>query len=1057
MTKYPPMIKVRFFHQERPVHACFRLAAQASSVASDASPAPQGAGAYRKMGTPKNLWTSTAAGLLLCVVAADLRAASSPATQPSPHYTINVWENDDGLPQNSVLSMTQSREGYLWLGTVKGLARFDGLRFTLLEETEMPELNSSPIVSLFGDSQNRLWIGTDGAGAALVQDGHVTRLLAGQGGAERKLVGACEDAKGAVWLYTANGELWRYDRGGCSTFVVEQGRPSRHRSIIAELGGPVWVGTDAGVSAIGAISDSGSIALPVETNLPVRQLDFLLASPRGGYWRLADGRVQKWSQSRLVRDCGTYPWKTILVTAACEDRDGNLVVGTRGAGVYWFDAEGRVTSLSTNHGFNNQGLSYSFISSLLVDREGILWVGTDGGGLNRVKRRFFEVFEESRGSVVQSVSQDAEGGLWIGYNAGFINHWTNGAGERFPPLLNASVRSVLADQNQRVWVGTWGAGLFQFQTDRFFRAPGSEEMNPVVLALHQDGRGRLWVGTQGGLARYDEKGWEFFTQQHGLSTNEISAIADAPDGSIWIGTRGGGLNRFLDGRFTVFRKQPGGLPSDDVSSLWVDADGVVWIGTSGSGLARLVGGAWTHYTTREGLTSNSIGYLLEDEQGYLWIGSNAGLMRVKKKALNDFAQHLIPMVPCRAYDKADGLPTRECTVGSQPGAWRARDGRLWFSTIKGLVSVNPAQLQSNTNPPPVLIESVRVEGQPVHPQRASPGGPETITLPASGHPRLEFFYTSLNLAAPDRARFRYRLENHDADWFEAGGIRVATYSKLQPGEYRFQVTACNEDGVWNEAGSAVTVIVEPPFWRRWWFLSGSTLVLLGIIIGTVHFISTQKLQRQVERLKQAEALEKERARIARDIHDQLGASLTQVALLGEMVEGDKNSPEDVADHARQICQTARDTSHALDEIVWTVNPSNDTLEGLINYVCKYAQEYLGVAGLHYRLEVPPQLPTAAITPEVRHNLFLAAKESVTNVVRHAQATSVWIRLKVDPASFTLEIIDDGRGPAGMDEKRAQSRNGLRNMRKRMEDIGGTFSIGPALECGTMVRLTAPLA
>ena len=248
----------------------------------------------------------------------------------------------------------------------------------------------------------------------------------------------------------------------------------------------------------------------------------------------------------------------------------------------------------------------------------------------------------------------------------------------------------------------------------------------------------------------------------------------------------------------------------------------------------------------------------------------------------------------------------------------------------------------------------------------------------------------------------------------------------------------------------------PPFWQTWWFLSLTTVCLLGMIVGSVHYVSTQRLQRQLAELQHKEALERERARIARDIHDQVGASLTQLSLLGELVEGDKNDPKEVESHARQIEQTALETTRALDEIVWTVNPSNDTLDGLVTYVCKYAQDYLAVAGLRYRLEVPPQLPGTPISPELRHNVFLASKEAITNVVRHAQATAVSLRLRLDPASFTLEIEDDGRGLGGLDPKAAQTRNGLRNMRKRMEDIGGSFFIGPAPERGTVIRLTAPL-
>jgi signal transduction histidine kinase len=233
-------------------------------------------------------------------------------------------------------------------------------------------------------------------------------------------------------------------------------------------------------------------------------------------------------------------------------------------------------------------------------------------------------------------------------------------------------------------------------------------------------------------------------------------------------------------------------------------------------------------------------------------------------------------------------------------------------------------------------------------------------------------------------------------------------------------------------------------------------VLLGVVAAAVYFISTQKLHRQVARLRQEQALETERARIARDIHDQVGASLTQLALLGEMVEADKDDPREAEEHARQISQTARETTRALDEIVWTVNPSNDTLDGLVNYICKHAQDYLAVAGVRYRIDVPAQLPKTAISPETRHNVFLAAKEAVTNIVKHSGATEAAIHLGLETEYFTLEIQDNGRGPAGVKEKAAESRNGLRNMRKRMEDVGGRFSIEPAPNGGTVVGLTVPL-
>ena len=956
--------------------ACFELQAKAGFARTGLNRLYTVAGLPEKSSMPNNRWTLAAAWMLLCILSFTLSAVAK-----AP-YTIKVWDTEDGLPQSSVIAMTQTRDGYLWLGTLNGLVRFDGFRFIVFDENNTPELGSSRIVSLFEDSRENFWIGTETAGIVLVKDGQITSLGIGRGSREGRLMSACEDSTGAVWLYTADGHLCRYRGGRLETWPVGADLFSSSRTIIAEESGPLWIGTDTNLSAISSTAALDPRELSVEQNLPLGKLDFLLASQRGGYWRLADSQVQKWRTNHLELDFKEYPWGRATVSAACEDQQGNLVVGTLGAGVFWFDSEGKATALSTN-----EGLSNNYILSLHVDREGSLWVGTDGGGLNRVSRQVFKLLDESVDLSIRSVCEDAQGGMWFSglgvdyMKDGVVHQIVTGS---YVPYVPA----IFVDRNQKVWAGIFGHGLFQVQNGFFLQAAGLEIMNPEVSAIYQDRLGQLWVGTQNGLGCWDEHRWKVFTTREGLSANLVRAIADDPEGNLWVGTERGGLNRLRNGQFTLFRKKDG-LPSDNVSSLYVDDEGVLWIGTSG-GLARLQAGKWTRYTTHEGLSSSSIGYLIEDDQGYLWLGSNLGLMRVPKKSLNDFAHGLTNAISCRVYGKSDGLPTGECIQGSQPAACRTKSGTLWFPTTKGLAFVNPIQLQLNTNPPPVIIESVLIQGQEQNTNGLRAALPKTITIPASKE-GLDIQFTSLNLAAADRARFKYQMEGHEKGWTEAAGnIRSAHYSKLPPGHYLFRVTAGNEDGVWNQEGSTLAVIVLPPFWRTWWFRGISTAFLLGWIIAIVHYLSTQRLQRQLEGLRQQQALEKERSRIARDIHDQVGANLTQVSLLGELVESDKNSPDEVEAHARQISQAARDTTRTLDEIVWTVNPSNDTLEGLITYACKYAQEYLAVAGLSYRLDAPTQLPVKLIPPELRHNIFLAFKEAITNMRTPLPSKSVCV-------------------------------------------------------------------
>jgi ligand-binding sensor domain-containing protein/signal transduction histidine kinase len=969
-------------------------------------------------------------------------------------FTIDAWDTDDGLPQNSVIAMVQSRDGYLWLGTRNGLARFDGVRFTVFDENNTPGLPSSPIVHLFEDREENLWIGTETGGAAMVKGGRVQALDIGRRSREGRLVSSCEDHEGGVWLCTASGELCRYDGRQVDVWTMGGSPFASYRAVIAEDGGRVWVGSDWRMFGFDPAEAVQGRELPSGRAIGLNKLDYLLASRTGGYWRLSGGRVQKWREDQLDQDYGLYPWGNVAISSACEDRAGNLVVGTLGAGLFWYTDAGEVVRISTE-----RGLSHNYVLSLCVDREGSLWVGTDGGelgGLNRVRQHSFGVVEGSLGLVVQAVSEDGEGGVWVGYNGGGIDYWRDGKAVRYGSgegLGSLSIRALLVDRTGRVWVGTWGGGLLRFQDGRFERVVGSEKF-PVVLALLEDLEGQLWVGTQAGLARQEGEEWRWFNPSDGGSAPVVRALAEGADGVIWVGTWGRGLHRVRDGELREYRKQDG-LPGNEVTALHFDGEGVLWVGTSGQGLVRLYEGAWTQYTTREGLASNSIGYLIEDAAGDFWIGSNAGLMRISKGELNALVTDPTHRVAPRTYRRADGLPSSECTLGAQPVAARKGAGTLWLPTINGLAYVDPEALKPNPHAPPVAIEWVLIDNQPVNTIRLRPDWSNPIVMRA-GQERLEIHYTSLNLAAPERAKFRYRMTGHESAWIPAGDDRVARYTKLPPGQYRFEVTASNEDGVWNELGSVLSILVEPPFWRTWWFMWSAAFAMLGSIVAGVYYFSTQRLQRQVERLRQQQALDKERGRIARDLHDQLGASLTQVSLLGELAESDKDLPEEVEAHARQITQTARETTRTLDEIVWAVNPSNDTLDGLVTYFCKYAQEYLSVAGIRYRLEVPAQLPAHPLPPEVRHNLFLSAKEAVTNVVRHAGAGAVHIRLRLEGACVVLEIEDDGCGLAGMDQKRAQTRNGLRNMRKRMEEIGGAFAMTPAAGKGTVVSLRAPL-
>jgi signal transduction histidine kinase/ligand-binding sensor domain-containing protein len=947
--------------------------------------------------------------LLLCGFALHFPAAAQ-TEQPGSPFIVDSWSSEEGLPDNEVISVIQTKDGYLWLGTLNGLVRFDGIHFTVFDENNTPGLGSDRIVYLFEDSRTNLWVGMDTAGVGLIKDGKVTNFEIGRPGHDGRLLYAFEDSQGVVWFYAADGRFGYYQNGKMQVIAD----PAIIYRELALRANRIWV-----------------------------------PSQSGGFWLLQGDRVQKWNNSQMQRDCGLCPWSpNTRLTSACEDRDGNLIVGTLGEGVFWQSADG-----NWHHISKEQGLSSAFVLSLCVDHDGNLWVGTDGDGLNRIKRKIFNTPAGLHPLTAQSISGDANGGLWVAFNASGISYWNTSSAQSFGVGRNSNAWSVLVDHRQQVWAGTRDEGLFQFQTNHFQPAPGAGILGSQIFALFEDRNGQLWAGTQNGLANFDGQKWNLFTTRDGLSENSVRAVAEDAAGNLWAGTESGGLDRFQGGKFVSFQKAENGLPGDDISCLCADKDGVLWVGTSGHGLARFQDGKWTRYSTGHGLASDNISYIIEDG-GDLWIGSNMGLMRIQKKSLEDFADGKIKSISCRTYAETDGLPTRECSGGSQPAACRMGDGKLFFPTTKGVVSVDPLELKPNLQPPLVMIESVLVDGREQKTNRLDSAWPQSVVIPP-GREQLEIDYTALNFSAPDAVRFKYRLEGRDNAWTDARAERVANYSNLSPGHYYFHVEACNEDGVWNETGGVLEITMLPQFWQTRWFLAAAIVFILGIVIAIVRFISTQKLRREVQLFKQQEALERERSRIARDLHDQLGANLTQVALLGEMAEADKNSPDEIESHTKQISETARETTHSLDEIVWAINPSNDTLEGLANYACKYAQEYLALAGLRYRADLPTELPPAPIPPEVRHNVFLAFKEAVNNVVKHAQASEVRIRLRLEPDSFTLEIEDNGRGIGS--QSAPQNRNGLRNMKKRMEDIRGKFSISSGANGGTIVRLKIPLA
>jgi signal transduction histidine kinase len=494
--------------------------------------------------------------------------------------------------------------------------------------------------------------------------------------------------------------------------------------------------------------------------------------------------------------------------------------------------------------------------------------------------------------------------------------------------------------------------------------------------------------------------------------------------------------------------------------LLAEPDGTLWVGTFGSGLCRLRGGRFATISAREGLPNNVICHIADDGRGNFWISSYGGIFRVSKDELNRCADGQLKTVNCLAYGKAEGLSTLECSGGLQASGCQTSDGRLWFPTIKGLAVVHPAGVNLNPIPPPVLIEEVTVDDQlvPLPGPGGAASGPRLKIAP--GKHRFEFRYTGLSLIAPEKVRFKYRLDGLESDWEDVGSRRVAYFSYLKPGDYTFRVMACNNDGVWNENGPALAFTVLPRFWQTWWFAVGAVLAGIGAVGGTVRNITRRRLHEKMERLERQRALENERARIAKDIHDDIGSNLARIMMLSQSNRAEGEDPQQIVARLGKVYLTTRELTRTMDEIVWAVSPHHDTLDSLVNYLGKFAQDFLNTAGIRCRLIVPIQLPAWPLSAEMRHSLFLAFKEALHNVVKHASATEVRVSLTLAESGFSAAIEDNGVGfnpaaagpaTAGKDPLRIAGGNGLANIRKRLESIGGNCQVDSAPGKGTRIQ------
>jgi signal transduction histidine kinase/ligand-binding sensor domain-containing protein len=985
---------------------------------------------------------------------------------PSRNFLHRHYTAEDGLPGNRVQALLQARSGHLWIGTDSGLARFDGAHFTTFDARNTPALAAAgvDISSLAEDVDGTIWVGIFG-GLVRLRNGEFTAFT----NMTRRFVLTAEPAgDGSVWVA---GFRLESSRGPChlgrfhpetATFSSEIIVPGNIRRLVVASNGLwmavedpelvlFWDGQASTPTVAGIISASlpdirlGSEALPAGTKVrawrdPVIDSDRWLEVALGG-----GGPTFHWFFSKSPRGPRVGKWTG---PGNPEGWLGTPVGVMRRSG----DAIERIAV--------GEQPSPSRVAAMCANREGGAWFGTWNDGLHLIQPRLVRLFTSLDGlshDEIRSTWIDAKGHVLVGTSRG-VNEISDG---QLTQRSEGNVSAIVTDRHNTLWVAYVGVKWMTVERIdpagkiRYLRETGLDWHNPNSLHVARDET--LWTACGHGLTQLtmDAKGKVIESRRYPtaveLSGQQAVGLVEDGDGAIWSGSFGGGLFRVREGRVSRFMKT-NGLPSDLCVPVRVDSRGALWC-VSEAGLSRHANGRFQAIGESAGLPENSLADVIEDDDGFLWLPGRRGIHRIEREELEGYFAGRNDRVHSVTLGLSDGLLTPEMSAGNYPCGSKTPDGRIWIPTRQGLAIIEPRKVRLNTAPVPVGIESVRANRREVTladaPLRLEPG---------SGR-LLEFSYTAVSLVGAERIRFRYRLDGYDTDWSPDTSLRQAFYTNLKPGSYRFRVLASNSHGIWNPTETALAFEILPYLHETLWFRASA----VGVVLASAALLIRRRGRRirRMASLEEAQRLAAERARIARDMHDELGASITRLALSVDP-GGAPASPSDASSILRrEIAQTSRQLLRSLDEIVWTVNPGKDRLESLANYLASWTQDFCRQAGLRFELDLPDELPEIQISSQWRHQVFLIAKEALRNVVQHAAARCVQVALHIEGNQLSLTIADDGRGmnrrpsSASGDEPRLGG-NGLSNMRARAAQLQGELTVTSNPEGGTSVTLRVPI-
>lgn len=1003
---------------------------------------------------PAFFWRACLAtcGVALLLGSALCGRAGEPGELPG--FLTRTWDSEDGLPASPIRATARTPDGYLWIATAHGLARFDGARFVVFSTNNTPALGDDRIACLLVDTAGDLWIGTTGGTLARRQAGVFVSLSTVPPSARNPILKLAQDGTGAIWVAASGSGLARWHKGNWDFFTSSQDLPGDPISDLVAVGtNNVWA-----IAAGQLVRWDGNKWMKVEgwTSADSR-LQALAKSRDGGLWVATaysksigghGGEVLKFKDGQWTLPLPPYSWPyagmSPRITDLIEDHAGRIWLGTTDAGLLWWET-GRPWEMLVPGNEQRQ----TAVNCLSVDAAGSLWVGySRSDQLQQVRSRPVKTLHlpaVAGQSRVFAVCASRDGSAWIGTSDEGVFHYRDGQFEHFAAaegLLDGRIRVLLEDTRTNIWVGTDG-GLFRRQGSGFERVYGPKPLKAAVNSLFEDRQGIVWAGTDGGLIRLDGLR---SVQVENSANVPINAIQESNDGRLWVA-----------GQSQLFQITEGQLAlcdaSDQLKGTWIkalyaDASGNLWVGTVAHGLWRLNHGQLKHWSMREGLPSNRITAIMEDLAGNLWFSSDNGFFSSSPEQFGAQQHEQNAPLLFRRISSADGLEAKMGSGAGNPVVSRSPDGRLWFPNQFAVAVFDPAVLTTRGWTPDPLIEEVVADGAPL--VREADGGLRV----KSSLRRFEFRFTAPNLESPARQRFLFRLKGWDTEWVDAGTERAAHYNRLPPGQYEFEVQVGGPDGQWRAAQPALKLEVVPRFWeRRLVQLLGALLFLVTVAV-VVRTRERMKARRRLRQLEIQQSLERERRRIARDLHDDLGSNLTEIQFLSEEIQRTADAQPGAQQRAIRLNAKVRQTVSAMDQIVWTVNPRNDSVPNLASFLSEYAQEFFRPTSIRCRLDVPVNLPEQALSAMARHEIFLAVKEAFNNVAKHAAAGETWLRIRCSARELEIEIEDNGCGfEAG---PRESAGNGLGNMGRRLGGLGGRTEISSQPGRGTRVRFVLPL-